>query len=206
MARRIDDRDSQLIFTPEDAWFPGGGQSEYRETTHGTSTAGARMSFEFIGTGVEVYGTISGNLAIPAVVNHFTLDGGTPSVWSPSPRRPFAFYNVQMFSARGLEDAVAHKLVMEVMVNHSETWIDYVQFPLSEPSPTPSQPINAASSSEPSKAPRSTPLGLVAGVSVLGTLVFTLGMLHLIWYLWRRRMRNSKGNLDSEARTEITGE
>ncbi|KAK1216665.1 hypothetical protein PQX77_020701 [Marasmius sp. AFHP31] len=100
MARRIDDRDPQLIFTPHDAWFPGGIQPEYMETTFGTTAAGARMSFEFTGTGVEVYGTISNNLSTSAVSNYFTLDDGAPYKWSRNPIFPSSY------NARGVVEII----------------------------------------------------------------------------------------------------
>ncbi|KAJ8095544.1 hypothetical protein PM082_023071 [Marasmius tenuissimus] len=198
MARRIDDRDSQLIFTPNGAWTPGGSQFEYMGTTIGTKTVGARMSFNFTGTGVEVYGTISGNLSNPAVSNRFTLDGGTPFEWSPSPRRSFASYNAKMFSAQGLK-VMTHSLVMVVMVNNSETGIDYVEYTPSKASSTPSQLGDADSSSSTRSGSNggTLSLGTVAGISV-GVMSGLFLLLFLaVWGLRRRwrRLKNRNGQI-----------
>ncbi|KAK1225586.1 hypothetical protein PQX77_011481 [Marasmius sp. AFHP31] len=199
MTRRIDDHDPQLIFTPEDAWFPGGTKLEYMGTTFGTTVAGARMSFEFTGTGVDVYGTISHNLSTYAVSNYFTLDDGAPYKWSRSPlvRSP-SNYNVKMFDARGLKD-MAHTLVMEVMVNNSETWIDYLDFMPSEPSFTSSQSASAVSSSSIRSGSNggALPPSTVAGIAIGAISGLFLILLLAGWCLRRhwRRLKNRTGQI-----------
>ncbi|KAL0569526.1 hypothetical protein V5O48_012436 [Marasmius crinis-equi] len=51
---RVDDTSPLLAYTPPDAWFPGGTESEWNFTTHGTRSAGAEMKFVFTGTGIDV--------------------------------------------------------------------------------------------------------------------------------------------------------
>ncbi|KAK1225589.1 hypothetical protein PQX77_011484 [Marasmius sp. AFHP31] len=127
LSNRIDDHDSQVHFTPKEAWMTGGLTTEFMGTTMGTTTAGALMSFNFTGTGVEVYGSPSLYLASPAVLNLFTIDGGAPVQWSQDPRAwsgPSS--SVKMFSARELQYG-AHALVMKVTAQGSGTWIDYLE-------------------------------------------------------------------------------
>ncbi|KAJ8095542.1 hypothetical protein PM082_023069 [Marasmius tenuissimus] len=189
---RVDDRDSQLVFVPNDAWFLGGTQSEFKGTTRGTRTAGARMTFEFTGTGVEVYGTTSFNCSTSAVLNYFTLDNGTPFEWSQNPS-PLPSYNVKMFDARRLKD-MAHTLDMEVTVNNSETWIDYVEYTPSKPPSTSSQSGSGAVSSSSTRSGANGGVlspGAVAGVAVGAMSGLILILLLTGWGL-RRRWRRSR--------------
>ncbi|KAK1230205.1 hypothetical protein PQX77_006714, partial [Marasmius sp. AFHP31] len=122
---RLDDTVPSLVYTPADAWEIGGVDGEYNSTTHGTRIAGARMQFIFTGTGIDVYGTKSFNMSTAPATNRFTIDGGNPVTWSASPN-PDRVFNTSMFSTRGLSEGT-HALVMEVTVENSETWIDYLQ-------------------------------------------------------------------------------
>ncbi|KAK1230687.1 hypothetical protein PQX77_006218 [Marasmius sp. AFHP31] len=214
MVTRIDERDPRLVFTPNGAWFPAGKKPEYMETTMGTTTAGARMSFNFTGTGIEVFGTLSNDIRAPAVLNVFTIDGGTSVQWSQHPvlGHPTQ-YNAKMFSTRELEDGT-HNLVMEVMVKDSATYIDYLEVntsvgsSISLPPGVPtslSQQITSStiSLSAPTSLPAPTSItaptvtpgtdaggglsrGAVAAISISGTLAFVLGLLLLLWCLRKR--------------------
>ncbi|KAJ8095536.1 hypothetical protein PM082_023063 [Marasmius tenuissimus] len=125
-SNRIDDHDSRVRFTPKEAWMAGGLTTEFMGTTMGTTTAGALMSFNFTGTGVDVYGSPSLYLASPPVLNLFTIDGGPPAQWSQDPQTwSGPSENVKMFSAQGLQYG-PHELVMEVTAQGSGTWIDYL--------------------------------------------------------------------------------
>ncbi|KAK1219771.1 hypothetical protein PQX77_017496 [Marasmius sp. AFHP31] len=162
MIVRIDDHDPQVQFTPREAWGSGGAIEEYKETTRGTTKAGALMTLNFTGTGVEVYGSATTYpVPAPAVRNLFTVDGGTPVQWSQDPKNwtgsPF---NVKMFSALDLEDG-AHTLVMQVGVGGSFTWIDYLEVTSSKSSEiTTSSAELTSSPPPPGKPPSSTSEGL----------------------------------------------
>ncbi|KAK1225400.1 hypothetical protein PQX77_011670 [Marasmius sp. AFHP31] len=123
---RLDDTvPSLLVYTPASVWEIGGVDGEYNSTTHGTRIAGARMQFIFTGTGIDVYSTKSFNMSTAPATNRFTVDGGDPVTWSASPN-PDQVFDTSMFSTRGLSEGT-HTLVMEVTVENSETWIDYLQ-------------------------------------------------------------------------------
>ncbi|KAK1215047.1 hypothetical protein PQX77_022366 [Marasmius sp. AFHP31] len=188
MIIRIDDHDPQVQFTPKEAWRSGGVASEYKETTRGTTKAGALMTLNFTGTGVEVYGSASIRPAgLPlAVLNHFTVDDGTPVQWSQDPKNwtgsPF---NVKMFSELDLEDG-AHMLVMQVGVQGSTTWIDYLEVTSNKSSEITTSSAELTSSPPPSDKPSSS----TSEVLLPGTAA--------VWGL-RRRWRRSKRSGEAEA-------
>ena len=47
----IDDTDPRLQYSGE--WFTGGGEDEFKNTTHGTSVPGSKVTFAF--NGVSIY-------------------------------------------------------------------------------------------------------------------------------------------------------
>ncbi|KAF9255470.1 hypothetical protein L218DRAFT_991854 [Marasmius fiardii PR-910] len=138
MMERVDDNDTRISYTPSvpKAWWMAGANSEYNHSTHGSSTAGAQMTFQFRGTRVDVYGTISGNLASLKTINEFTVDDGAPVTWTASPHNP-PLYNQRMFSSPTLQEGT-HTLTMRITVNNSNTYFDYLEFmpPFSQPSPS----------------------------------------------------------------------
>ncbi|KAJ8095526.1 hypothetical protein PM082_023052 [Marasmius tenuissimus] len=216
MITRIDERDPQLVFTPIDAWSPGGKKPEYMETVMGTTTAGARVSFNFTGTGVEMFGTISNNSSAPTVTNTFTIDGGSPVQRSQKPVLAFnSQYNAKLFSVRGLKDGV-HNLVMEVLVEDSETWIDYLEVDASTessaslPSGVPASPTQQTTSSgtgplAPTLSGTHASGGLsraaVAGIAIGGMTGVFLMLLLIGWGLRRRWQRLKGKGCETETET-----
>ncbi|KAK1225399.1 hypothetical protein PQX77_011669 [Marasmius sp. AFHP31] len=196
---QFDDTAPILVYSPSNAWEIAGVNGEYNSTTHGTRNAGAQMQFVFSGTGIDVYGTKSFNMSSVPVTNRFTVDNGDPVLWSASPGENREF-NTKMFSSRGLDNET-HLLVMEVMVENSETWIDYVQVVRAVPTSTlpptvastatstsPSSPASTASSAA-SDAHSPLSAGAVAGMSIGATLAVVLAVLCLLLCLRQRRRR-----------------
>ncbi|KAK1225398.1 hypothetical protein PQX77_011668 [Marasmius sp. AFHP31] len=118
-----------------------------------------------------------------------TDDGGDPVTWSASPS-PDRVFNTRMFSARGLSEGT-HTLIMEVAVDNSETWIDYLEVVVSSPSTRTTvsrlgtQTITAATTS--SNRTTLSP-GVIVGVSIGGTRAVLLAVLCLLLFLRRRRV------------------
>ncbi|KAG7089074.1 hypothetical protein E1B28_010784 [Marasmius oreades] len=124
--QRLDDTDPRITYTPTTSWFMGGVAAEYNSTTHMSNTAGAQMVFQFRGTKVDVYGTITSNLAQVKSYDLFTLDSEDPVEWSVSPQQP-AVYQTRMFSSPTLQDG-PHVLTLKRYVDKSDTIIDYLEF------------------------------------------------------------------------------
>ncbi|KAK1225395.1 hypothetical protein PQX77_011665 [Marasmius sp. AFHP31] len=210
MVIRIDERDPRLVFNPNDAWYLGGTKDEYMGTTMGTTTAGAQMSFNFTGTGVEVFGTISDRVSAPTVKNTFAIDGRDPVQWLQPPARLSPQYNIKMFGVRGLEEGV-HNLIMEVMVSDSQTWIDYLEVSASTEiltslspgvSTSTTQQITSSATSAPTPTRSGTDAGggpsrgAVAGIAIGAMTGVFLMLLFSGWglrYRWRRLKEASGG-------------
>ncbi|KAL0569527.1 hypothetical protein V5O48_012438 [Marasmius crinis-equi] len=212
---RIDDTSPRLVYTPPDAWFLGGTESEWNFTTHGTRSAGAEMKFVFTGTGIDVYGTISFNQSTVSVSNTFSLDDKNPVTWSASVHSG-PVYNTTMFSAQGLEDRM-HTLVMQVKVENSETWIDYLEVTSSEAFSGSQPPTLSTATPSLSSAPTQPPptqaasdrghvlsAGAIVGITFSGTLAVVMALLCLVW--WIRRKRGSNEDMGAEGRAHVDRE
>ncbi|KAF9259418.1 hypothetical protein L218DRAFT_843039, partial [Marasmius fiardii PR-910] len=115
--QRIDDTDPRIVYTG--FWFRGGVPlAEYENTTHGANLAGAQMTFRFKGTKVDVYGTVTSNLATKSNLDYFTLDDREPVEWSVPPQQS-PDYGTLMYSSPNLEDGT-HVLTLDVTVNQSD--------------------------------------------------------------------------------------
>ncbi|ESK82579.1 hypothetical protein Moror_3678 [Moniliophthora roreri MCA 2997] len=123
---RVDDTDSCIRYNPENAWFLGGVPNEYNGTTHRSRSSSAEMFFQFNGTSITVYGTITYHLEFPSSVDEFILDDSPPKWFAPT-LDGVAHQHQVMFSSAPLEDGY-HTLVMKRMVDNSESWIDYIDF------------------------------------------------------------------------------
>ncbi|KAK1231550.1 hypothetical protein PQX77_005342 [Marasmius sp. AFHP31] len=228
--QRVDDTDPRLVYTPLEKWYRAGVEAEFMSSTHWTATADAQMVFQFkgwsffrivepqlilsgtSGTKVSVFGTISSNVPQPAMFNLFSVDDREPVPWSAAAGKP-AVYNQLFFSSPTLEDGV-HTLTMNVTVNGSQTFIDYLEFESSQLSLTPlseSSSSSSSSSTSTSLATSGVPipatsavaqvsggslsLGAVAGISVAATLVYVSGLGCLLWW-WRRRRHKRRRGID----------
>ncbi|KAG7089085.1 hypothetical protein E1B28_010794 [Marasmius oreades] len=149
LMERVDDNDLRIQFTPAKAWWKTGVASEYNHSTHGSSTVGAEMTFQFRGTKIDVYGTITSNLVSAKTVDLFIVDGEEPVSWTASPQKQ-PVYNQKMFSSPTLQDGT-HSLTMRITVNGSNTYFDYLEF-MPSPNPPPSSsslpPFPSTTSSE----------------------------------------------------------
>ncbi|KAL0067792.1 hypothetical protein AAF712_005232 [Marasmius tenuissimus] len=204
--QRVDDTDSRLVYTPPEKWHTAGVEAEFMHSTHWTTTADAQMTFQFRGTKVSVFGTISSNTPQPATLNLFSVDDREPSSWSAAAQKP-AVYKQLFFSSPTLEDGI-HTLTMNVTINDSQTFIDYLEFEPSQSSSTSSFSSSTSTSLSTSGVPipstsvvfqasgGSLPAGAVAGISVAATLVVMSGLGCLFWW-WRRRRHKRRRGVDS---------
>ncbi|KAF9254222.1 hypothetical protein L218DRAFT_951732 [Marasmius fiardii PR-910] len=158
------------------SWFYGGARGEYRGTTTGTFTQSASMRFDFNGTYIGVYGTVSNDTRVQPPVCIFTLDDEITSTWNPT-LQPFIQMNQLMFEAKFLDPNRRHTMRMNATTAGAYTWVDYINI-----LPTPP------------KLPKSqkTPLPnlAVAGITLGGCLVTQLVVI-LLW-LWLRKFRATR--------------
>ncbi|KAL0566390.1 hypothetical protein V5O48_015626 [Marasmius crinis-equi] len=181
--QRLDDTDPRIHYAPSSAWGTFGSAPEYLQTTHITATSGGQMVFQFRGTKVEVYGTITSNAARIRNIAYFSVDDGDPQQWSASIQSQ-AMYNQKLYSSPDLPDG-NHTLVMTNTVDNGETIIDYLEYMASTSTPS-SSPSSLASTSTPGA---SLSVGAVAGISIAATLVVISVLLCLLWWCFVRRKR-----------------
>ncbi|KAG7089056.1 hypothetical protein E1B28_010766 [Marasmius oreades] len=148
--QRVDDDDSRIQYTPKRDWFRDGQPEEFMHTSHGSDTADAQMSFDFKGTKVNVYGTLT-SLGSRKTSYLFSIDNGNPvEFFPPSPPQRDDVYNQQLFSSDTLQDG-PHILTMKVTVDDSSLYFDYLEFmpsvpgQSSSPSPNPAPPSTTTS-------------------------------------------------------------
>ncbi|KAJ8088379.1 hypothetical protein PM082_022452 [Marasmius tenuissimus] len=196
---RVDDTDSRLVYTPSKEWHVAGVPAEFMHSTHWTNTSDAQMAFQFKGTKISAYGTISSNLPTLKTLTLISVDDGEPVRWEVSPQEE-AVYHQLMFDSPILKDGV-HILTMKATVNGSETFLDYLEFAPSQPSSISSSSELPTSTSSNSGAPipatsvvvqvsqgGALPAGAVAGISVAATLAVISG-LGCLFFWWKQRHR-----------------
>ncbi|KAK7040308.1 hypothetical protein VNI00_009776 [Paramarasmius palmivorus] len=127
MLELVDDRDPRVVFEPQDSWILAGGKGEFSQTTHGTRTSNATMTFRFNGTYIEVRGT-NPKLAESPVspVTVFTIDDGTPVYYAPRILET-AVQHQKMFASANLMDG-EHELRMVNTEANGKVWVDYLAF------------------------------------------------------------------------------
>ncbi|ESK82578.1 hypothetical protein Moror_3677 [Moniliophthora roreri MCA 2997] len=193
---RVDDMDSRISYTPANAWFLGGVSEEYNSTTHGSQSILAEMSFQFNGTSITVYGTITHRADIPSPVDVFALDDSLPVRFAPTVQAGVAQRHVRMFFSPPLKDGL-HTLIMRRTVDKSESWIDYIDYTpsaatlasgeglsSSSSSPLPSSTTNQSNSNDAQL--KSLSPGALAGI-IVACVILLLGILILLFLFLKRR-------------------
>ena len=224
---QIDDADPMVVYLPyRDTmpWTATTDRNEYDGTSHMTKTAGASITFSFIGTHddlslppplgqeltsesyqgshVNVYGTLDGS----GGNSSYVIDDGTPSVVAHPETQQYHF---PLYASNSLSYA-NHTLVIMSGVNISTLRIDYMEITTK---PGQVQPIPSTVSNIPTPSPggsveaKQFPAGVIAAI-VLSSLVMliTIGV-GVMMLLRCRRMRrlqaapykpNSKYDIDIE--------
>uniref|UniRef100_A0A0W0EUJ7 Uncharacterized protein n=1 Tax=Moniliophthora roreri TaxID=221103 RepID=A0A0W0EUJ7_MONRR len=193
---RVDDMDSRISYTPANAWFLGGVSEEYNSTTHGSQSILAEMSFQFNGTSITVYGTITHRADIPSPVDVFALDDSLPVRFAPTVQAGVAQRHVRMFFSPPLKDGL-HTLIMRRTVDKSESWIDYIDYTpsaatlasgeglsSSSSSPLPSSTTNQSNSNDAQL--KSLSPGALAGI-IVACVILLLGILILLFLFLKSR-------------------
>ncbi|ESK82010.1 hypothetical protein Moror_8416 [Moniliophthora roreri MCA 2997] len=196
---RVDDMDPRIEYTPANSWFTAGVSEEYNSTTHCSQSSPAEMTFQFNGTSIAVYGTISPLADRPNPVDLYILDGSPPVQFAPIIQAGVVRRHERMFFSPTLKDGL-HTLVMRRMVNNSESFVDYIDFTPSVASgesssslvlPSPSitnEPQNDGNNSVQSK---SLSTGALIGI-VVACVVLLLAILVLLFLFLRRQRQRAR--------------
>ncbi|KAL4257914.1 hypothetical protein AB1N83_012424 [Pleurotus pulmonarius] len=125
----VDDADSQINYSS--SWYRGGCSSEYQNTTHATKAQGAFFTFNFVGTSVKVYGTLTHRKLgddndRPTFPNTtYVLDDRSPVLFLGRPPSTSDAYQQLFYSSPPLPYA-NHTLVGTCVDEGSLVWIDYL--------------------------------------------------------------------------------
>ncbi|KIP07163.1 hypothetical protein PHLGIDRAFT_428764 [Phlebiopsis gigantea 11061_1 CR5-6] len=203
----VDDSDLSLLEYSHNQWFLGGSSSEYNSTTHGSFSAGAKMTFKFNGTSVAVYGTISGTdpalqSTVPACNSTYQIDDASLSTYT-APFVSANLYQARYFQSPQLQ-AGPHTLVLTATCANQGPWfwldyLTYVPSPVAaavsvsaSPSSVSSSPTPAATS-PPATAPTAAgpSSGVLAAAITIPLSVALLLALSALW--WLKRLRRQRG-------------
>ncbi|EEB89922.1 hypothetical protein MPER_11933 [Moniliophthora perniciosa FA553] len=116
---RVDDMDPRIKYTPANGWFLAGVSEEYNSTTHCSQSSPVEMTFQFNGTSIAVYGTISPLADRPNPVDLYILDDSSPVRFAPTIEAGVVRRHERMFFSPTLKDGL-HTLVIRRTVTQRE--------------------------------------------------------------------------------------
>ncbi|CAA7262048.1 unnamed protein product [Cyclocybe aegerita] len=172
MARRVDDRDPAIIYStaPPGQWdwasssggFPWGAPEEYMGTTTLSRRKGARATFSFVGSSVQVYGTISINVTVSAS-SSYAIDGGAPTFYT-APVVSQITYQTPFFQSRPVSPG-RHTLVIQNEADEAWFWFDYIAYTPADETPTSPTNPSAPSPTSTSTSATAPPATQIHGAS-----------------------------------------
>ncbi|KDQ28707.1 hypothetical protein PLEOSDRAFT_1102746 [Pleurotus ostreatus PC15] len=186
---------SQIRYSAGWSFLPGN-DNEYLQTVSYTTTKDARFTFDFNGTSVKVYGSLSVRTQDIATLPNtsYVLDGGPPVLFHGNPSENDDHRYQQVFYSSPPLPFGNHSLVGTCVDQGSNVWIDYfvVEVPNDVPANTTIPELHVVHD-------KSTPSVAEILCGVLGGLLFLATTLSL--YLWYRRCRmiETTGTLSTEA-------
>ncbi|KAF4574349.1 hypothetical protein EYR40_005933 [Pleurotus pulmonarius] len=176
---------SQIEYSAGWSFLPGN-DNEYLHTVSYTTTKGAQFAFDFNGTSIKVYGSLSvRNEDIATLPNtSYVLDGGLPIRFHGNPSANDDHRYQQVFYSSPPLPYGNHSLVGTCADQGSNVWIDY--FIVEVPDVLPAA-ANTTVSELPAVHAKSAPSLAEILCGVLGGLLFFATTFSL--YLWYRRYR-----------------
>ncbi|KAJ3508010.1 hypothetical protein NLJ89_g5989 [Agrocybe chaxingu] len=106
-------------------------------TTTLSRRKGARATFSFVGSSVQVFGTISINVTVSAS-SSYAIDGGAPTFYT-APAVSQITYQTPFFQSRSLSSG-RHTLVIQNEADEAWFWFDYIAYTPADETPTPTNP------------------------------------------------------------------
>ncbi|KDQ28708.1 hypothetical protein PLEOSDRAFT_156445 [Pleurotus ostreatus PC15] len=181
---------SQIRYSAGWSFLPGN-DNEYLHTVSHTTTKGAQFTFDFNGTSIKVYGSLSvRNNDIATLPNtSYVLDGGSPVLFRGNPSANDDHRYQQVFYSSPPLPYGNHSLIGTSVDEGGKVWIDYlvVEVPNN---------LHLKTVISESLHAKSTPSAAAILCGVLGGLLLIMTALSL--YLWcqYRRALESKSLLD----------
>ncbi|KAI0034991.1 hypothetical protein K488DRAFT_83453 [Vararia minispora EC-137] len=221
----LDDRHPwvQYLYNSSDpnAWIHGGSNSEFGVTTTGTNRPGAYMQIFFVGSAIEVYGTIPPNGTFDLT---FQIEGSGKSTPFSSPQTTSVAYRQRVYSSGPDLGPGAHTLTMTYLNGTANGggifWVDYLLFTPSAltASPdvvsaqvsvipatvtaqqsAPESSVSPVNSQSPTKTPARIGVGPIVGGAVGA--FFTIVAISGLVFLWYKRRRTTPTSPVNEEKT-----
>ncbi|PVF92552.1 hypothetical protein CPB86DRAFT_801918 [Serendipita vermifera] len=172
----VDDKDTSIAYDGD--WTLAGSIEDYYQTVHKSAAPGAKATFQFNGTAVQVYGTAArGNRDVFT----FTLDSSSITTYSVVSNQPSDRHTL-LYEIKDLTPTL-HRLVITTL-NPQPAYLDYIVYDSS---------LDANGTNEPSTdpTPRKSSTGAIVG-GVVGGIAFILLLGALIYYRRRKRSGQSE--------------
>lgn len=204
----IDDTNPNLVYLPADGWTPGGCDEEFNSTTRGTSTKGATVQVAFIGTRVEVFGTISAKPnSSSAPVSSYIIDNdtGTYNNYIGRRRDTEAQYKTSFYVHEHLAPNTTHQLLISNDAEEDEFSIDFIRVTgddvavvsvTSTQTTMPIPTVTAGDVAEPATGATTLPIGTIVG-GIVGGLALIAAVTFAILFACRRRCPRPVGRVRS---------
>ncbi|KAF6752422.1 hypothetical protein DFP72DRAFT_1171630 [Ephemerocybe angulata] len=204
----IDDSNPNLVYLPPGGWVSGGCDEEFNSTTRRTSAKGATVQVAFIGTRVEVFGTISAKPnSISAPVSSYIInnDDKTYNNYIGLRYDTVAQYKTSFYVHEHLAPNTTHQLLISNDAEEDEFSIDFIRVTgddvavvsvTSTQTTMPISTVTAGDVAEPATGATTLPIGAIAG-GVVGGLAVIAAVIFAILFARRRRCPQRVGRVRS---------
>ncbi|KAI9062133.1 hypothetical protein FKP32DRAFT_1574800 [Trametes sanguinea] len=184
----VNENDGRLKYGPGWTLATSDPFGEHR-TSHSTTVNGSSVVVDFNGTSIVVFGTVpQSNATFAPPSASYSIDGHRPIELS-LPTASICIPNQQFFRSPELPPG-AHNLTINVITPNATSYtLDYLYFCTNQPAR--SSNSTSAETKAVAKDKFSRLDGIILG-SVLGGVVFLLGIAALVWYFVRQRKRLRK--------------
>ncbi|KAF6752429.1 hypothetical protein DFP72DRAFT_453128 [Ephemerocybe angulata] len=206
----IDDQDPNILYRPTSSWETKGRARGFNRTTRWTGTKGATLQVGFIGTRVEVFGSISprSNTRRPPLSSYIVDNNKrTYKTYSGLPLDVETQYKVSFYVQENLSPDVVHQLLIRNDEEEDYFWIDFIRIigdrvevaPALSATATPPTPPVATSTQIPAEQAaksKTISVGAIVG-GVLGGIVLVAFIVLAIYFSRRRRLQRDAGHAES---------
>ncbi|KAF5335827.1 hypothetical protein D9611_009656 [Ephemerocybe angulata] len=195
----IDDQDPNILYRPTSSWETKGRARGFNRTTRWTGTKGATLQVGFIGTRVEVFGSISprSNTRRPPLSSYIVDNNKrTYKTYTGLPLDVETQYKVSFYIQENLSPDVVHQLLIRNDEEEDYFWIDFIRIigdrveiaPALSATATPATPPITTDTQVTEQVDKAKPISVGAIVGgVLGGIVLLAFIVAAIYFSARRR-------------------